>query len=163
PWNVIEEYANSYHIEESSVKQLFFTGKLNLFKKLIKIYSDNPSIIINKILNTTTALRRDGKEIDNIKESDFEEIFMYLKNKEISKEAIEEIMIMKADHPELTIIEIKERLKLESNIEIVKQKGMRAIGPLMGEVMKKVRGKIDGAIISREMKSKLSLKLKELK
>jgi len=114
PWNVIEEYANSYHIEESSVKQLFFTGKLNLFKKLIKIYSDNPSIIINKILNTTTALRRDGKEIDNIKESDFEEIFMYLKNKEISKEAIEEIMIMKADHPELTIIEIKERLKLES-------------------------------------------------
>jgi len=154
PWNVIEEYANSYHIEESSVKQLFFTGKLNLFKKLI--------------LNTTTALRRDGKEIDNIKESDFEEIFMYLKNKEISKEAIEEIMIMKADHPELTIIEIKERLKLESisleellkiiddvidtNIEIVKQKGMRAIGPLMGEVMKKVRGKIDGAIISREMK-----------
>jgi len=179
PWNVIEEYANSYHIEESSVKQLFFTGKLNLFKKLIKIYSDNPSIIINKILNTTTALRREGKDIGNIKESDFEEIFMYLKNKEISKEAIEEIMIMKADLPELTIIEIKERLKLESisleelskiiddvidtNIEIVKQKGMRAIGPLMGEVMKKVRGKIDGAIISREMKNKLSLKLKELK
>ncbi|MBY8979001.1 MAG: Glu-tRNA(Gln) amidotransferase subunit GatE [Candidatus Lokiarchaeota archaeon] len=179
PWNVIKEYAKSYHIEESSVKQLFFTGKLNLFKKLIKIYPDNPSIIINKILNTTTALRREGKDVGNIKESDFEEIFMYLKNKEISKEAIEEIMIMKADHPELTIIEIKERLKLESisleelskiiddvidnNIEIVKQKGMRAIGPLMGEVMKKVRGKIDGAIISREMKNKLSLKLKELK
>jgi len=88
-------------------------------------------------------------------------------------------MIMKADHPELTIIDIKERLKLESisleelskivddvidtNIEIVKQKGMRAIGPLMGEVMKQVRGKIDGAIISREMKNKLTLKLKELK
>ncbi len=179
PWNVMKEYANSYHIEESSVKQLFFTGKLNLFKKLIKIYPDNPSIIINKILNTTTALRREGKDIDNIKESDFEEIFKYLKNKEISKEAIEAIMIMKSDHPELTIIEIKERLKLESisledlskiiddvidtNIEIIKQKDIRAMGPLMGEVMKKVRGKIDGAIISREMKNKLNLKLKELK
>lgn len=179
PWNVIKKYVNSYHIEESSIKQLFFTGKLNLFKKLIKIYSDNPSIIINKILNTTTALRREGKNIENIKESDFEEIFKYLKNKEISKEAIEEIMIMKADYPELTISEIKERLKLESisveelskiidevidiNIDIVKQKGMRAIGPLMGEVMKKVRGKIDGAIISREVKNKLNLKLKELK
>jgi len=179
PWNVMKEYANSYRIEESSVKQLFFTGKLNLFKKLIKIYPDNPSTIINKILNTTTALRREGKNIDNIKESDFEEIFMYLKNKEISKEAIEEIMIMKADHLELTIIEIKERLKLESisledlskiiddvidlNVDVIKEKGMRAMGPLMGEVMKKVRGKIDGAIISREMKKKLSLKLKELK
>ena len=179
PWNVMKEYANSYHIEESSVKQLFFTGKLNLFKKLIKIYPDNPSIIINKILNTITALRREGKNIDNIKESDFEEIFMYLKNKEISKEAIEEIMIMKADHPELTITEIKKRLKLESisledlfkiideeinlNIDIIKEKGMRAMGPLMGEVMKKARGKIDGAIISREVKNKLNSKLKELK
>lgn len=179
PWNVMKEYANSYHIEESSVKQLFFTGKLNLFKKLIKIYPDNPSIIINKILNTITALRREGKNIDNIKESDFEEIFTYLKNKEISKEAIEEIMIMKADHPELTITEIKKRLKLESisledlfiiideeinlNIDTIKEKGMRAMGPLMGEVMKKARGKIDGAIISREMKNKLSSKLKELK
>jgi len=179
PWDVMKEYAISYHIEESSVKQLFFTGKLNLFKKLIKIFPDNPSIIINKILNTTTALRREGKNIDNIKESDFEEIFMHLKNKEISKEAIEEIMIMKADHPELTIVEIKERLKLESislddlvkiiddvinlNVEIIKEKEMRAMGPLMGEVMKKVRGKIDGAIISREMKNKLSSKLKELK
>jgi glutamyl-tRNA(Gln) amidotransferase subunit E len=146
---------------------------------LIKIYPDNPSIIINKILNTTTALRREGKNIDNIKESDFEEIFTYLKNKEISKEAIEDIMIMKADHPELTVIEIKEQLKLESisledlleiiddvidsNIDVIKEKGMRAMGPLMGEVMKKARGKIDGAIISREMKNKLSLKLKELK
>ena len=179
PWNVMKEYAKSYHIEESSVKQLFFTGKLNLFKKLIKIYPDNPSTIINKLLNTTTALRREGKNIDNIKESDFEEIFMYLKNKEISKEAIEEIMIMKADHPELKIIEIKERLKLESisledlsriiddvidsNLDVIEEKGMRAMGPLMGEVMKKVRGKIDGAVISREMKNKLSLKLKELK
>jgi len=104
---------------------------------------------------------------------------MYLKNKEISKEAIEEIMIMKADHPEITITEIKKRLKLESisledlfiiideeinlNIEIIKEKGMRAMGPLMGEVMKKARGKIDGAIISREVKNKLNSKLKELK
>ena len=92
-------------------KKSVSSNLLNLFKKLINIYPDNPSTIINKILNTTTALRREGKNIDNIKESDFEEIFMYLKNKEISKEAIEEIMIMKADHPELTIIEIKERLR----------------------------------------------------
>ncbi len=52
---------------------------------------------------------------------------------------------------------------IDSNIDVIKEKGMRAMGPLMGEVMKKVRGKIDGAIISREMRNKLSSKLKELK
>jgi len=129
PWNVMKEYANSYHIEESSVKQLFFTGKLNLFKKLIKIYPDNPSIIINKILNTITEIKK------------------RLKLESIS---LEDLFII-----------IDEEINL--NIEIIKEKGMRAMGPLMGEVMKKARGKIDGAIISREVKNKLNLKLKELK
>jgi Glu-tRNA(Gln) amidotransferase subunit E-like FAD-binding protein len=40
---------------------------------------------------------------------------------------------------------------------------MRSMGPLMGEVMKKVRGKIDGEIISKELKIQISNKLKEMK
>ena len=40
---------------------------------------------------------------------------------------------------------------------------MRAMGPLMGEIMKEVRGKIDGAIVSQELKTKLTKILKELK
>ena len=40
---------------------------------------------------------------------------------------------------------------------------MRAKGPLMGEIMKKVRGKIDGAIISKELDIVIKEKLEELK
>ncbi|MCJ7649958.1 MAG: GatB/YqeY domain-containing protein [Candidatus Lokiarchaeota archaeon] len=146
---------------------------------MITIFSENPAIIINVILEITTALRRDGKNMENIANSDFEDIFMELKRKEISKEAIEEILIMKADNPSLSIEEIKQKLKLEkmsvdqlkkvvemvinNNLEIIESKEMRAMGPLMGEVMKEVRGKIDGEIVSKELKTAIQKRLEVLK
>ena len=117
--------------------------------------------------------------MENISEKDFIDIFTLLKNNEIGKEAIEDFMIAKSDKPELTIEEIKKELKIEKiteedlkkiikeiinkNMDLVKEKEMRAMGPLMGEVMKKVRGKIDGKIVSNELKSALQKKLTELK
>jgi glutamyl-tRNA(Gln) amidotransferase subunit E len=102
-----------------------------------------------------------------------------LKNKKIGKEAIEDIMRLKADSPNLTLEQTVEKLNLKSlsyedlkiivkeivnkNLKIIKEKGMRSMGPLMGEVMKKVRGKIDGEIVSKELKRQISNKLKEMK
>ncbi len=179
PWKVITQYSKKYKIEDRLIKELIFNGNLNLFDELINIYPENPMLIITTLLETTTALRRDGKEVEKIKEKDFIDIFSLLKNNEIGKEAIEEFMIVKSDSPELTIEEIKKELKIEKiseqdlkkiiidiinkNIELVKQKEMRALGPLMGEVMKEVRGKIDGKIVSNELKSALQKKLTELK
>jgi len=179
PWEIISEYSKKYKVEERLFKDLIFSDKLNLFNKLIKIMPENPSIIISAIIETNTALRREGKKVENITDFDYEEIFIELKNKEIGKEAIEQIMIMKADSPTLTIAQIKEKLNLEKisiedlnriiketineYINMIKQKEIRAMGPLMGEVMKKVRGKIDGAIVSKELKKVLTKTLEELK
>jgi len=179
PWVIIKNYSKKYKIEERQIKELIFTGNLNLFNTLMKIYPDNPILILTTLLETTTALRRDGKNVDNITEADYKDLFTLLKKKEIGKEAIEEIMILKSDNPKLTIEQIKQELKIEKmskddlliiikdllnkNIDLIKEKEMRAMGPLMGEVMKEVRGKIDGKIVSNELKIALTNKLKELK
>lgn len=179
PWDIIKDYAIKYKIEESSVKKLIFKGKLSLFDSLIKIYPDKPSIVVRTLLNTAKALKREGKNTDNLTDEDYKQIFIELKNKKIGKEAIEDIMRMKVDSPQLTIEETMENLSIESisleqlkniikevvdkNIELIKEREMRAMGPLMGEVMKKVRGKIDGEIVSKELKSQISIKLKERK
>ncbi|MFX1388002.1 MAG: Glu-tRNA(Gln) amidotransferase subunit GatE [Promethearchaeota archaeon] len=179
PWITIKQYSKKYKVEERLIKDLIFTGRLKLFDDLIKLYPDNPSLIFTTLLETTTALRRDGKNTENITDHDFSEIFTLLKEKEISKEAIEEIMSLKADSPELSIEKIKKELKIESisiedlkqlieeiinkNIKMIKDKEIRAKGPLMGEIMKKVRGKIDGAIVSKEIENSIKEKLNELK
>ena len=88
-------------------------------------------------------------------------------------------MSLKADSPELSIDQIKKKLKIESisvddlkklineiiknNLKLIKEKEMRAKGPLMGEVMKKVRGKIDGAVVSKELENSIIETLKEMK
>jgi glutamyl-tRNA(Gln) amidotransferase subunit E len=175
PWKTIKDYSNKYKLEERSIKDLIFEEKLDLFNDLIKIVPDNPTLIITTLLETTTALRRDGKNIDNIKEKDFIDIFTLLKNQEIGKEAIEEIMIAKADFPDASIEQLKKKLKIEkiseedlekiinkvieSNISLIDEKKMGAMGPLMGDVMKQVRGRIDGKIVSQKLKEALSKKL----
>jgi len=179
PWDIIEDYAKKYKVEQSSIKKLIFKGKLSLFDSLIDIYPARPSIIITTLLNTAKAIKREGKIIENITNNDYKKIFLELKNKKIGKEAIEDIMRLKTDSPNLTIEQSIENLNLESlsiedlkiiineivnkSSKIIKERGMRSMGPLMGEVMKKVRGKIDGEIVSKELKIQISNKLKEMK
>ena len=179
PWETIKKYSKKYKTEERIIKDLIFTGKLNLFDKLIDLYPDNPSLILTTLLETTTALRREGKNIENIAGDDFYEIFTLLKKGKISKEAIEDILQLKADFPDLSIKQILKNLKIESisvedlkkiiqeiikkNVNLIKEKQMRAKGPLMGEVMKKVRGKIDGAVVSKELTNSINETLKEMK
>ncbi|MFW9821081.1 MAG: GAD domain-containing protein, partial [Candidatus Thorarchaeota archaeon] len=179
PWETIKNYSKKYNTEERIIKDLIFTGKLRLFDKLIALYSDNPSLIFTTLLETTTALRREGKNMENITDDDFYEIFSLLKRGKISKEAIEDILKLKAESPDLSIKQILKDLKIESisvgdlktiiqeiikkNLNLIKEKEMRAKGPLMGEVMKKVRGKIDGAVVSKELINSINEILKEMK
>ncbi|HUR26439.1 MAG TPA: GatB/YqeY domain-containing protein, partial [Candidatus Thermoplasmatota archaeon] len=44
---------------------------------------------------------------------------------------------------------------IASRTELVKNKGMAAMGPLMGPVMAELRGKADGAVISARLKAAL--------
>jgi glutamyl-tRNA(Gln) amidotransferase subunit E len=179
PWNLIKDYSKKYKTEERLIKELIFTGSIDLFNKLTTIYADNPTLIITTLLETTTALRREGRNVGNVGEQDYIDIFSLLKKKEIGKEAIEEFLSAKADSPELSINQIKKELKIQrlsveelkqiitkvvkNNEGMLKEKEMRAKGPLMGEVMKQVRGKIDGSIVSKELDNILKQLLKELK
>jgi glutamyl-tRNA(Gln) amidotransferase subunit E len=178
PWLTIKQYSKKYNTEERLIKDLIFTGKLQLFDKLIGLYPNNPSLIFTTLLETTTAIRREGKNVENISDNDFIEIFTLLKKKEISKEAIEELMNLKAVSPDLSIDEIKKKSKIESislddlkkliaeivnnQEKMIKEREMRAKGPLMGIVMKEARGKIDGAIVSKELDYAIKEKLKDL-
>ena len=178
PWILIKNYVKKYKTQERLIKDLIFEGIVDLFDKIISFYDENPSLVITTLLETTKELSRDGKLVENLSEQDFIDIFTLLKKKEIGKEAIREFISAKADSPELTIDQIKKKLKIHPlsieelreiinkivkiKIDMLKEKGMRAKGPMMGLVMKQVRGKIDGSIVSEELESILKQTLKEL-
>ena len=50
---------------------------------------------------------------------------------------------------------------VEENIDLVRSKGMGAMGVLMGKCMAVLRGKIDGKTVSEIVRSKIEERLKE--
>jgi glutamyl-tRNA(Gln) amidotransferase subunit E len=44
---------------------------------------------------------------------------------------------------------------VQSRLEFVKEKGVGAVGPLMGVVMKKVRGKADGKLVNQVLRENI--------
>lgn len=179
PWIIIENFSKKYDTEERLIKKLIFKGKLKLFERLVNIYPDNPSIVLATLLETSKALHREGKNIEQIKDEDYITIFKELKDKKIGKEIIEDIMRKKTDDPHLSILQIKDELNIQSisieelkeiisevvdkNVKLIKERENRSLGPLMGEVMKVVKGKIDGSIVNRELQKKIKIVMEEIK
>jgi glutamyl-tRNA(Gln) amidotransferase subunit E len=179
PWIIIENYSKKYNTETRLIKKLIFKGKLELFERLVSIYPKNPSIILTTLLETSKAIRREGKNIDLIKDSDYISIFTELNKKNIGKEIIEDIMRMKTNNPHLSISQIKDDLHIKSisldelqkiiselvekNVKMIKERGDRSLSPLMGEAMKQVKGKIDGSIVNQELQKQIKKKLEEMK
>ena len=44
---------------------------------------------------------------------------------------------------------------VQSQLDLIKAKGVGAIGPLMGVVMKQVRGKADGKLVNEVLRTKV--------
>jgi len=179
PWDLMKKYSEQFKIKEQSIKDLIFEGKLKLFEELINIYKENPTLIITTLLETTKALRRDGIKVNNLTDKHFIDLFTSLKNNEISKEAIEDILIKLSNSPNTSFKEVKELLKIiklsevglikliqkivNKEVELIRKSEMRSFSPLMGEVMKEVKGKIDGKIVAEKLKKAITNKLEELK
>ncbi|MBN2489183.1 MAG: GatB/YqeY domain-containing protein, partial [Methanosarcinaceae archaeon] len=111
-------------------------------------------------------------EVDNLKDEHFIQLFDILAGGEVAKEGIEKILRLLAKEPSLSAKEAVANLGLTgidtaqiekfiesvvaSRQDFVREKGMAAVGPLMGVVMAEFRGKVDGKILSETLKQKVS-------
>ena len=134
------------------------------FYRFIKTY-DKPKIISRLLLHTLPNLNNE----ENIIVSDkvINRVLELVKNDKIAKEGIEIALVqaskgkeieLKDENIESEVSEFIGKL-INERIEFVKEKGMGAIGPLMGPVMSKFRGKMDGSKINelliKEIKNKI--------
>ena len=90
-------------------------------------------------------------------------IINLLKENKIAKEGVEIALIqnskgekieLKSENIESEVEEFIDVL-IKEKIDFVKERGMEAIGPLMGPVMSEFRGKMDGAKINELLISKI--------
>ncbi|TGC09497.1 Glu-tRNA(Gln) amidotransferase subunit GatE [Methanolobus halotolerans] len=171
-----KRFESDYGLHKELSEKIVYSTYLPLFEDIMQRFADNPDITATLAVRTLTGtlpeLRRDGVEVDNLEDCHFTDIFARLAEGEIAREAIDPILRAMAHNPSLNAKDAAEELglggidteNLEEFIEsvilerqdFVREKGLAAIGPLMGPVMAEFRGKVDGKIISDILKQKVN-------
>ena len=151
------EYELPLNDEES--KQLVNRDLDSQFNNLNKMY-ENPKLISRILLHILPQLKDEG---ENISASDLETVLNLFKNGELVKEGIPNALIQSSKNEAIE----KNSENIEDEIEdfikklikekevFIKERGMGAVGALMGPVMSKFRGKMDGGAINKLLIEKI--------
>ncbi len=153
-------FAQEYAIDHNYASQLALSEKLPLFERALA-EGIKPKLAAFTLLSTCTELRRDGVLTEKITDGDFLAAWHAVESGKVAKEAVLDLLkgLASGDSFEQVIGKLAPAVsdkELESIIhriisdrsEFVQQKGRAALGPLMGVVMKEVRGSVDGKIVS---------------
>jgi len=161
----IDDLQKKYGLNLQLAEQIFDSQYIELFEKLSQKTKVNPTFIASTLCSSITNLERSGLNSKLLKDEEIEKTFEYLETGKISKESVEiifqDIMDGKSktieDAIKNTSIESLDETKLEEIIKkiigenkgIIQSQKERAIGPLMGIVMKDLRGKASGEAINK--------------
>ena len=151
--------------------QIFDSKYKSLFEKLVKEIDLTPNFIAAQLTETLINLSRNGVDISKIKDSDLELIFLEIQSGVIAKESFEEIIqnicnnkmklndiITKMKDNKLSDQDIEKIIKeiIIQKKDIIEEKGQESFSILMGEAMKKLRGKVDGKKVSDKIRELLN-------
>jgi len=166
-----ERFIKEYNINKEQTKQILNSGYENEFEKLVKKYPKQKNIIIRVFLNTFSELEKENINIDYFDKDLLSDVIEGLEEKRFSKEAIPDILRYAAKNKEKNLDKILKNCNLESadkediqkiaerivkkRIDFIKERKMGALGPLMGIIMKELRGKADGKEISKILKKEI--------
>ncbi len=173
PLNVkLEKLTAKHGLSRELALEVISDPRLDLIEKLIEKHTRIPaSIIASLFIVTLRGLKGKGVDIEVIPDERIEELVEAIERRVVAKEAAETILEEAAKNPEKNIDSIIETLGLKTvteeeaikiideiikaNIEEVKAKGQKAMGLIMGRVMEKLRGRMDGRKVSELVKKRL--------
>jgi len=165
PWDEsIIDLQEKYDINAQLAEQIFDSQYIDLFEKIVKKISVNPTFIASILCSSITKLERNGLNSKLLKNEEITKSFEFLESGKITKESIDIIFenIMEGKSRTVdeaiknTSIETVNKAKLEriiekiinENKEIIQNQKERALGPLMGIAMKELRGNAPGELVN---------------
>jgi glutamyl-tRNA(Gln) amidotransferase subunit E len=149
-----------YDLKPQLAEQIFDSEYLELFEKICTDKNSSPNFVASILCSTITNLERRDLDASLLKSEEIIKSFEFLNQGKITKESIEIIFeqimsgktqsveeaIQKTSMISLSEDELEEICNtiINDNSVIIDAQGLRAIGPLMGSVMKSTRGKASG-------------------
>lgn len=159
-----------YGLSEDLALQLVKNDKSDEFEKLRAGYKIDPVIIASTLAYTIKELKREGIEVNSLDLKVLGDTFSLLEEDRIPAASIPAILrsiaLNRYSAREAAFKEGLEKLSPEdvekiidniitSNTGLIKERGMAAMGSLMGMAMGKLKGKADGKLVNKLIKDKL--------
>jgi len=157
PEEKLSRLVKEFNLNKKLVAQLLDSDYLDLFEAVSKETKVSASFVAATLTETLKSLEREGVKVEVLTERSLRDVFISLDQGLIVKESVPDILTWLANNPEATVLGAVKALGLEllsqedlweivrskvkENEELVKRMGVRAIGPLMGAVMREVRGR----------------------
>ncbi len=163
PEQIQERLVKDYGINAQQARQLVRESNDEVFERIAKKYKDLTPVVATVFLNIYSEMEHDGIDTTAITEQDLMVVFDMLSKNRFAKEALPKLLREMATGTGaeeaikklgLEAVDTDEARKIIEQIvnersDFVKEKGMAAIGGLMGPVMGALRGKIDGKMANQ--------------
>ena len=174
----IKELEVKYKINPQLAEQVFDSRYIGLFEKIVGKINTNPTFVASVLCSSITNLERSGLDSNLLKNEEIFKLFQLLEEGNIAKESIEIIFENIMSGKSKTVEEAMKNASIQSvdegdlekiveeivnkNEGIIKNQKERAIGPLMGIVMKELRGKASGETINKILLKNIKKKIENM-
>jgi len=169
PEEMVRRFVSKYGIHEQQARQIVRDGHEELFEEFALRY-DLGAVAARTFLSTYPELEKDGQDTSRLTDDGLREAFQALYEGDFTKEALPQVLkkliegrsVSEAEK-ELGIqkIDSSEAEQVVASIvkqreALVREKGLNAVGPLMGTVMEKLRGKVDGKTANELLRKEIA-------
>lgn len=170
-----ERYVREYGLSKDLASLIADSRHSAAFERLVKEDSVPAPFVASTFEYTFKMLKREGADVDSLDEGQIREVLVRSSRGELAKEAVPEVLRWLASNKgkgvgdavaSLSLAGTDESLvrsaveaAVSENIDLVMREGERAVSPLMGDLMKKFRGKVDGRTIHSLLKEEIARRL----
>ncbi len=164
---IIKDYKLSEDLSSQLVRRLL----ADRFEELMAKLKVDSTTVASVLVSDLRDLRREGVDVSIFTNEKLTETFKLLEDNKISKDALKDLMLAVSKKPEEPVEKIaeEENLTLLSEDEVraiihdivsgqenmVKDRQMGAMGPLMGMSMKQLKGKADGSLVNKIVREEI--------
>ena len=160
----LEKFKAQFQLSDELARSMIGSLRIDLFERIATKHRDLAVVAAATLESTWRSLDREGVQVDDIPEAQIAALFDQLAEGRFAKEAIPDLLTWLAKNPQRPLDEAVQALDLggfsrdklaalveeivTANHALVVERHERAAGPLMGQVMKQARGRVDGKLVS---------------
>lgn len=159
-----KRYTSKLKLSKDLADQLVLHPQNVLFEEIVTKFKVEPKLVASTLISTIVDIRRQGYDVSLMSNSKYHDLFQLLSESKISSDAISQMIIGIIENPSSNALELIDELGLtkmdsseieeiiskimDEHIDLIKERGMGAMGNLMGTAMAQLAGKVEGKIVS---------------